>query len=75
MFYGIYVHCFAGGWSGAKDGPYAWGLCYNQEMAPEKDYCKTGDLTYPCAPGAGYYGRGAFPLYWYITQTEPHNQG
>lgn len=52
------------GWSGAKDGPYAWGLCYNQEMAPEKDYCKTEDLTYPCAPGAGYYGRGAFPLYW-----------
>ena len=55
----------AGGWSGAKDGPYAWGLCYNQELAPEKDYCKT-DLLYPCAPGAGYYGRGAFPLYWYV---------
>lgn len=57
---------FSGGWDKAKDGPHAWGLCYNQELAPEKDYCKAEDLLYPCAPGAGYYGRGAFPLYWYV---------
>ena len=29
----------AGGWPGAKDGPYAWGLCYNQELSP-------GDMFY-----------------------------
>lgn len=63
-FFAHVAHETSCGWSGAKDGPTAWGLCYNQELAPEKDYCKTGDLMYPCAPGAGYYGRGAFPLYW-----------
>lgn len=63
-FFAHVAHETSCGWSGAKDGPNAWGLCYNQEMAPEKDYCKTEDLLYPCAPGAGYYGRGAFPLYW-----------
>jgi hypothetical protein len=63
-FFAHVAHETSCGWSGAKDGPYAWGLCYNQEMAPEKDYCKTGDLMYPCTAGVGYYGRGAFPLYW-----------
>lgn len=63
-FFAHVAHETSCGWSMAKDGPTAWGLCYNQELAPMKDYCKTGDLLYPCAPGAGYYGRGAFPLYW-----------
>jgi hypothetical protein len=56
---------WAGGWSGAKDGPYAWGLCYNQELAPDQLYCKE-NLLYPCVPGVGYQGRGAFPIYWFV---------
>lgn len=56
----------AGGWPGAKDSPYAWGLCYNRELSPTYEYCKGDELLYPCAPGASYHGRGAFPLYWWV---------
>ncbi|KAL8554928.1 hypothetical protein ACS0TY_002929 [Phlomoides rotata] len=52
---------------GAKSscGPEAWGLCYNKEMSPSKDYCDDYyKFDYPCAPGADYYGRGAIPIYW-----------
>nr|GMD65905.1 chitinase-like protein 1 [Ipomoea batatas] len=53
------------GYGVATGGPLAWGLCYNKEMSPSQDYCDDFyKLTYPCAPGAQYYGRGALPLYW-----------
>ncbi|KAL3699822.1 hypothetical protein R1sor_017844 [Riccia sorocarpa] len=42
------------GWSKAKDGPYAWGLCYYQELAPSNLYCKE-DYNYPCVAGVSYY--------------------
>ncbi|XP_022932592.1 chitinase-like protein 1 [Cucurbita moschata] len=46
-------------------GPLAWGLCFNKEMSPSQDYCDDYfKLTYPCAPGAQYYGRGALPIFW-----------
>ncbi|CAI9094993.1 OLC1v1030842C1 [Oldenlandia corymbosa var. corymbosa] len=46
-------------------GPYAWGLCYNHEMSPSQSFCNDDfKLTYPCAPGADYFGRGAIPVYW-----------
>ncbi|GAA0146219.1 hypothetical protein LIER_36274 [Lithospermum erythrorhizon] len=55
----------SGGYGVATGGPLAWGLCYNKEMSPSQDYCDDFyKLTYPCAPGAAYYGRGAIPIYW-----------
>ncbi|KAL4322870.1 chitinase-like protein 1 [Arachis ipaensis] len=53
------------GYGVATGGPLAWGLCYNHEMSPSQKYCDDFyKLTYPCAPGAEYYGRGAIPIYW-----------
>jgi hypothetical protein len=51
----------------ATGGPLAWGLCYNREMSPSQTYCDdTYKYTYPCTPGAEYYGRGALPIYWSV---------
>ncbi|XP_022861962.1 chitinase-like protein 1 [Olea europaea var. sylvestris] len=53
------------GYGVATGGPLAWGLCYNKEMSPSQSYCDDFfKYTYPCAPGAEYYGRGALPIYW-----------
>ncbi|XP_010557059.1 PREDICTED: chitinase-like protein 1 [Tarenaya hassleriana] len=53
------------GFGVATGGPTAWGLCYNREMSPSQSYCdESWKYTYPCAPGAEYYGRGALPIYW-----------
>ncbi|GAB2235551.1 hypothetical protein Drorol1_Dr00025979 [Drosera rotundifolia] len=53
------------GYGVATGGPLAWGLCYNREMSPSQSYCDDSyKFTYPCAPGADYYGRGAIPIYW-----------
>ncbi|KAK9201065.1 hypothetical protein WN944_016266 [Citrus x changshan-huyou] len=54
-----------GGYGVATGGPLAWGLCYNHEMSPSQSYCDDSyKYTYPCTPGAEYYGRGAIPIYW-----------
>ena len=56
----------SGGYGVATGGPYAWGLCYNKELSPSQSYCdESFKYTFPCAPGADYYGRGAIPIYWY----------
>lgn len=56
-----------GGYGVATGGPLAWGLCYNHEMSPSQSYCDDYfKFTYPCTPGAEYYGRGALPIYWYV---------
>ncbi|KAI9114966.1 hypothetical protein K1719_013979 [Acacia pycnantha] len=53
------------GYGVATGGPLAWGLCYNHEMSPSQSYCdEYFKYTYPCAPGADYYGRGALPIFW-----------
>ncbi|XP_059632870.1 chitinase-like protein 1 [Cornus florida] len=53
------------GYGVATGGPTAWGLCYNKEMSPSQSYCDDSyKYTYPCSPGAEYYGRGALPIYW-----------
>ncbi|KAF5466141.1 hypothetical protein F2P56_016094 [Juglans regia] len=53
------------GYGVATGGPFAWGLCFNKEMSPSQSYCDDSyKFTYPCAPGAEYYGRGALPIYW-----------
>lgn len=55
------------GYGVATGGPLAWGLCYNRELSPSQDYCDDSyKYTYPCAPGAKYYGRGALPIYWNV---------
>ncbi|CAM8918213.1 unnamed protein product [Rhodiola kirilowii] len=52
------------GYGVATGGPLAWGLCYNKEMSPSQSYCDDFyKYTYPCSPGAEYYGRGAIPIY------------
>ncbi|XP_002515664.2 chitinase-like protein 1 [Ricinus communis] len=53
------------GYGVATGGPLAYGLCYNREMSPSQSYCDDFyKFTYPCTPGAEYYGRGALPIYW-----------
>ncbi|KAG2728271.1 hypothetical protein I3843_01G193000 [Carya illinoinensis] len=55
------------GYGVATGGPLAWGLCFNKEMSPSQSYCDDSyKFTYPCAPGAEYYGRGALPIYWSV---------
>lgn len=55
------------GYGVATGGPLAWGLCYNRELSPSQTYCDDSyKYTYPCAPGAEYYGRGALPIYWNV---------
>ncbi|XP_015899990.3 chitinase-like protein 2 [Ziziphus jujuba] len=62
------------GYGVATGGPLAWGLCYNKELSPSQSYCDDYfKLTYPCAPGASYHGRGALPLYWNYNYGETGN--
>lgn len=61
------IVCVSGGYGVATGGPFAWGLCYNKELSPSQKYCdESYKYTYPCSPGADYYGRGAIPIYWYV---------
>ncbi|MFV8753471.1 glycoside hydrolase family 19 protein [Nannocystaceae bacterium ST9] len=61
-------HETTGGWPAAPDGPYAWGLCFIEEVGCQNNacpqYCDAGNLEYPCAPGKTYHGRGAIQLSW-----------
>ena len=61
-------HETTGGWPQAPDGPYAWGLCFSEEVGCENNncpqYCDPNNATYPCAPGKTYHGRGAIQLSW-----------
>lgn len=53
------------GYGVATGGPLAWGLCYRKELSPSQKYCDDFyKYTYPCSPGADYYGRGALPIFW-----------
>jgi chitinase len=59
-------HETTGGWPTAPDGPYAWGLCFREEVG-----CGTGSCTgycdttsYPCPAGQTYHGRGPLQLSW-----------
>ena len=44
------------------------GLCNYKEKNTSFPYCDEHykDI-YPCAPGVAYYGRGALPIYWYLS--------
>ncbi|ESQ38982.1 hypothetical protein EUTSA_v10001581mg [Eutrema salsugineum] len=44
-------------------------MCYIEEVdgpakAARGEYCDTSKTDFPCAPGKGYYGRGAIQLSW-----------
>ncbi|KAG1328310.1 putative Chitinase 10 [Cocos nucifera] len=53
-----------GGWATAPDGPYAWGLCFKEEVSPQSNYCDSTNKQWPCYPGKSYNGRGPIQLSW-----------
>ncbi|KAK7269545.1 hypothetical protein RIF29_22276 [Crotalaria pallida] len=57
-------HETTGGWATAPDGPYAWGLCFKEEVSPQSDYCDSTNKEWPCSPGKSYKGRGPIQLSW-----------
>ncbi|KAK7356244.1 hypothetical protein VNO80_15512 [Phaseolus coccineus] len=57
-------HETTGGWATAPDGPYAWGLCFKEEVSPQSDYCDSTNQQWPCYPGKTYKGRGPIQLSW-----------
>ncbi|XP_006645782.2 chitinase 10 [Oryza brachyantha] len=57
-------HETTGGWATAPDGPYAWGLCYKEEITPASNYCDATDKQWPCYPGKSYHGRGPIQISW-----------
>ncbi|KAI6697660.1 hypothetical protein NL676_017779 [Syzygium grande] len=57
-------HETTGGWATAPDGPYAWGLCFKEEVSPQSDYCDPSNKEWPCYPGKSYKGRGPIQLSW-----------
>ena len=58
-------HETTGGWATAPDGPFAWGLCFKEEIRPPSNYCDASNTEWPCFPGKSYHGRGAIQLSWY----------
>jgi chitinase len=61
-------HETTGGWATAPDGPYAWGLCFREEVGCGgggcSQYCDASHPTYPCVAGQTYHGRGPMQLSW-----------
>lgn len=57
-------HETTGGWATAPDGPYAWGLCFKEEVSPQSNYCDSSNTQWPCSPGKSYKGRGPIQLSW-----------
>ncbi|KAL5539857.1 hypothetical protein UlMin_045478 [Ulmus minor] len=63
-FLGQISHETTGGWATAPDGPFAWGLCFKEEVSPQSDYCDSSNTQWPCFPGKSYKGRGPIQLSW-----------
>lgn len=57
-------HETTGGWATAPDGPYAWGLCFKEEISPQSLYCDSTNTQWPCTPLKSYHGRGPIQLSW-----------
>ncbi|KAJ7565361.1 hypothetical protein O6H91_02G057300 [Diphasiastrum complanatum] len=62
-FFAQISHETTGGWETAPDGPFAWGLCYKEELNAAAPYCSPS-VEWPCASGKKYYGRGPMQLSW-----------
>lgn len=62
------AHETTGGWPTAPGGAQAWGLYFIEEVGCEggacTGYCDAGNVTYPCAAGRTYHGRGPIQLSW-----------
>lgn len=60
-------HETTGGWASAPDGPFAWGLCFKEEVGCGAGAC-TGycapSAMWTCATGETYHGRGPMQLSW-----------
>lgn len=65
-FFAHIAHETTDGWSGAKGGPYVWGLVYTEEQACLDGHCTQyntgGTSPYKPVPGKSYYGRGPLQL-------------
>lgn len=59
-------HETTGGWPTAPDGPYAWGLCFKEEVNPQSNYCDSSNTQWPCFANKTYHGRGPIQLSWYV---------
>ncbi|KAK7397033.1 hypothetical protein VNO78_18199 [Psophocarpus tetragonolobus] len=57
-------HETTGGWATAPDGPFAWGLCFKEEISPPSDYCDSTNTQWPCYRAKSYKGRGPIQLSW-----------
>ncbi|XP_014495374.1 chitinase 10 [Vigna radiata var. radiata] len=57
-------HETTGGWATAPDGPFAWGLCFKEEISPQSNYCDSTNTQWPCFPAKSYKGRGPIQLSW-----------
>ncbi|XP_062180889.1 chitinase 10-like [Phragmites australis] len=57
-------HETTGGWATAPDGPFAWGLCFKEEINPPINYCDANNTQWRCVPGKSYHGRGPIQLSW-----------
>jgi hypothetical protein len=57
-------HETTGGWATAPDGPFAWGLCFKEEITPPSNYCDANNTEWRCVPGKSYHGRGPMQLSW-----------
>ncbi|CAH2072087.1 unnamed protein product, partial [Thlaspi arvense] len=56
-------HETTGGWATAPDGPYAWGLCFKEEVSPQSNYCDASNKDWPCVLGKNYnYGQAGRAL-------------
>lgn len=64
-FLGQISHETTGGWATAPDGPFAWGLCFKEEINPQSNYCDSTNNDWPCFPDKRYFGRGPIQLSWY----------
>lgn len=65
-------HETTGGWPTAPDGPYAWGLCFKEEISPQTLYCDSTNTQWPCSPAKSYHGRGPIQLSWYYFNSLLH---
>lgn len=65
-FFAHIAHETTNGWSGAKGGPYVWGLYYTEEQACLDGHCTQyntgGTSPYKPVPGKSYFGRGPLQL-------------
>jgi len=58
------IYVYIGGWATAPDGPFAWGLCFKEEINPQSSYCDSTNEEWPCYPNTTYHGRGPIQLSW-----------